>query len=293
MIKAESASQGFVGIGYQWSFSPAMQSLKHDITNGILGRPLRFRTKVLWPRTATYYHRNTWAGRITTSTGDWVLDSPVNNAVAHYLHNSLYVLGKTRELSANLIDVQAELYRANDIENYDTAAIRCHTDEGVEILFYAAHPVPNTIGPVLSYEFEQAHVVFDPLDSHLYARFHTGQVKDYGNPSENDATKLWQAVEAVRTGEPLACGIEAASPHILCVNGAQESCEEISLFPESLVRHTEDAHDDLTWVMGLQETMEACYEKGILPSEDPTVSWAREGHIIDLHDYQSYPSLNE
>ena len=39
----------------------------------------------------------------------------------------LYVLGKTPDTSAQPHSVTAELYRANPIENYDTAAIRCTT----------------------------------------------------------------------------------------------------------------------------------------------------------------------
>ena len=290
MIHSETSNPGFIGVGYQWSFSAVIQELKRDIMDGVLGKPLRFRTKILWPRTSTYYNRNTWAARIKTSSGAWVLDSPANNATAHYLHNCLYVLGKRRETSANLVDVQAELYRANQIENYDTAAIRCHTDEGVEILFYTAHPVPNTIGPVLSYEFERAVVDFDTAKSRLRAHFHNGQLKDYGNPSENDAYKIWQAVETVRTGAQLACGVQAASAHTLCINGAQESANEITQFPEQLVKHTGNENDTLTWVIGLQETMEACYETGILPAEDPTVGWARAGRIVDLRQYHSFPS---
>ena len=265
---AEMNSPGFVGIGYQWSFSPAIQNLKNDIIRGVLGKPLRFKTKILWPRTASYYGRNKWAGCIKTETGEWVLDSPVNNATAHYLHNCFYVLGATRESSANLVDVQAELYRANPIQNYDTAAIRCHTDNGVEILFYTAHPVPNNIGPILNYEFEKANVKFGPSDSRLCAYFHNGQVIDYGNPSENDAGKLWQAIESVRTGEKLACGLQAARTHILCVNGAQESVEDIINYPDKLFQHTFSDDDDLIWVHGLQEIMETCYESGTLPSEN-------------------------
>ena len=291
MLRAEAANPGFVGIGYQWSFSPAMQILKKDILKGVFGRPLRFRTKILWPRTSSYYQRNTWAARIKTASGDWVLDSPANNATAHYLHNCMYVLGATRETSANLIDVQAELYRANPIENYDTAAIRCHTDTGVEILFYTAHPVSNTIGPVLSYEFEEAVVDYDIVDSRLRAHFNNGETKDYGNPSANDAEKLWQAVDAVRSGKPLACGIQAASVHTLCINGAQESVDEIATFPEQLVQYTGDENDMLTWVAGLQETMEKCYDEGILPSENPAVAWSRGGRVVDLRNYLSYPAM--
>ena len=190
-----------------------------------------------------------------------------------------------------LVDVQAELYRANHIENYDTAAIRCHTDTGTEIVFYTAHPVANNIGPVLHYEFEKAVVDFAPPANRLLAHFHNGQVKDYGNPSDNDAPKLWQAVQVMRTGEPLACGVLAASTHTLCINGAQESVDAVSNFPDELVQVSQEAGDTLTWVTGLQEILEACYEKGVLPSElAPAVPWARAGHPVDLRDYKFYPS---
>ena len=199
------------------------------------------------------------------------------------------MLGKTRESSAKLIDVQAELYRANHIENYDTAAIRCHTEDGVEILFYTAHPVPDTIGPVLSYEFEHAVVILMPQKTNC-APFHNGQTKEYGNPSENDAHKLWQAVDAVRTGMPLACGVMSASEHTRCINGAQESVDEITTFPEDLVHIIGDENDTLTWVTGLKETMETCYDKGLLPSEGSSVTLGSRRTTVDLRNYQSYPS---
>src|SRR5262245_29641235 len=37
MQHAERASSGFVAIGFQWSFSAAIQALKHDIMSGALG----------------------------------------------------------------------------------------------------------------------------------------------------------------------------------------------------------------------------------------------------------------
>lgn len=291
MAEAEAASDGFVGIGYQWSFAEAIQNLKQDIMAGELGKALRLRTKVLWPRPKSYYARNNWAGLIKSGDGRWVLDSPANNATAHYLHNCFYVLGETRETSARPVDVQAELYRANAIENYDTAAIRCHTASGAEILFYTAHPLPEEIGPTLIYEFERAVVDFDGRDGRLVAHFSDGRTKDYGNPFADDANKLWEAVEAVRTGAPLACGIEAASSHTRCVNVAQESMPRITDFPQDLIRHREQDEDVLVWVEGLQETLETCYDEGVMPSESG-VGWARSGQRRDLSSgYDEFPSF--
>lgn len=294
MGAAEAAAEGFVGIGYQWSYSNAIQALKQDILAGELGRPLRLRTKVLWPRPHSYYHRNTWAAKLRAANGGWVLDSPVNNATAHYLHNCFYVLGPTRETSARPAWVQAELYRANDIENYDTAAIRCETAEGVEVLFYTAHPVSDSVGPSLTYEFEDAVVTFEPWAGPLVAHFHDGRVKDYGNPSADDGQKLWQAMDAVSTGAPLACGIAAASSHTLCVDGAQESMPEIGHFPRDLIRQRPMGDDDaLTYVPGLLETLETCYDEGVLPSELGSAPWARRGQTIDLRDYDRFPRYTD
>ena len=53
MLEAERASGKFVGVGYQWSYAEAIQALKNDVLDGTLGRPLRLRTKVFWPRPAS------------------------------------------------------------------------------------------------------------------------------------------------------------------------------------------------------------------------------------------------
>jgi predicted dehydrogenase len=80
MAQAEAQAGRFVAVGYQWSFSEAIQALKRDIQAGVLGQPRRFKTCVLWPRGAAYYARNNWAGRIRSQDGRWVLDSPASNA---------------------------------------------------------------------------------------------------------------------------------------------------------------------------------------------------------------------
>jgi predicted dehydrogenase len=85
MIAARNASGKQVAIGFQWSFSQAILSIKRDILAGRFGKPLDGKALVLWPRGLSYYQRNRWAGRIRADDGSLVLDSPVNNATAHYL----------------------------------------------------------------------------------------------------------------------------------------------------------------------------------------------------------------
>lgn len=297
MAAAAEAAQRFVAIGYQWSFSDAVQALKQDVLAGALGRPARLKTHVFWPRSLSYFARSDWAGKLKTADGAWVLDSIANNATAHYLHNMFYVLGDSRETSAWPVDVQAELYRANAIENYDAAAIRCHTDDDVEILFYAAHCVATHRDPTVHYEFEQAVVEFtEAPERTLTARFHDGRVKHYGDPNATLYNKLRQLVDAIhdsresRAAMPVACGVETAMPHIVCINGAQESMPDIGTIPANLIRQDERQDDTVIWVEGLQEQFEACYDQHLLPSEMPDIDWARPGTPVNLRNYRVFPS---
>jgi predicted dehydrogenase len=280
----EASPRQFVGIGYQWSYSQAVQGLKRDVMAGVLGRPVRLRALALFPRPLAYFRRNDWAGRVTTDGGAGVLDSPVNNATAHYLHNMLYVLGETRETSATPAWVQAELYRANAIENYDTAAVRCVTEGGAEVLFYTTLAARDRRGPVLRYEFEQAVVEYDFAESpRMVARFRDGRVKDYGNPNQDRSEKIPQAIDAVRTGAPLACGIAGALPHTLCVVAAQESVPAVAEFGDSM-RTVEvlEGGDAIVTVPGLGEVLGECYERGVLPAESGKFAWARGGRRVEV-----------
>jgi predicted dehydrogenase len=283
MAEAERQAGKFVAIGYQWSYTSAVQALKQDILSGVLGRPKRMKTIVLWPRTASYYRRNAWAGRIKTDEGEWVLDSPAHNATAHDLHNILYLLGETIESSAWPLQLQAECYRANPTENYDAIALRCRTESGVEVLFYSAHSVPETIGPLLHYEFENAVVGYrsGPGESFV-AHFRNGHTHSYGDPDPEHPNKLWQAIAAVNSGARPLCGIRAAAPQVLCILGAHRS-SNIVPFPTEMVNLTNLADGDtLTWAAGLEEAFTRGYEENILPSELGVFPWTRSGPIYNL-----------
>jgi len=289
MIDARDAADKFVAIGYQWSYSTAVQELKKDIMGGRLGRPIRLKVLVLWPRNESYYARSNWAGKKDDGKGNWILDSPVNNAAAHYLHNMFYVLGERIDRSEAPVRVAAELYRANNITNYDTGVMRCLTDSGAELLYYASHAVENDRGPDFIYEFENASVHYAGRGSAIEARFADGSTKGYGDPFENVENKLWDSMKAVRGAEAIVCGPEAASSQTLCMNGMQESVPEIVEFPKDLIRIEGGPGKRLTFVEGLAEVLAECYDQNKLPSE-LGVPWSQAGREIDLTNYTGFPS---
>lgn len=294
MIAARDKAGRNVFIGYQWSFSTQIQSLKADIASGRFGKPLCFKTLVLWPRNHHYYTGREWAARLRhPRTGQWILDSPAGNAAAHYLHNMFYLLGDTPSSSAFPVQVAAELYRANDIENYDTVAARALVENGCEVLFYASHatdPQLGEMGPVCCFEFDNATIHFAGLGNPFVAKFHNGEIREYPHDPLVEGRKVRHALETVRKGTgSVLCGLEAAAAHTLCVNGIQESMPEIQDFPESLIRQSGEGDERVVYAEGLHQILNHAFAAGMLPFE-MNVPWAFAGREMDLREYQDFPS---
>ncbi len=281
MIRARDKAAKLVAIGYQWSFAPATQRLKQDILAGRVGAPRRLATLICWPRNSRYYGRNNWAGRLRDDTGHLVLDSPVNNACAHFLHHMFYLLGPAMQSSAQPASVLAELYRASAIENYDTAAIRSTTTTGVELLFLASHVTQHNRNPVCRFEFENATILYgDRADDHLRAYFAGGEVEDYGAlPGGENMDKLWSTVDAIRCRQEVLCGIEAASAQTACMYAAQQSVPAISVFPPEVVCRENQDDSDRFIVAGLDDLLQRCYTEFRMPAE-LGAPWAHAGRIV-------------
>ena len=281
MIQARDKAGKIVAIAYQWSFAPTTGRLKRDILAGRFGAPRRFATLTCWPRGDSYYARNNWAGKVRDDAGRLVLDSPANNACAHFLHYMFYLLGPTPQNSAQPASVSAELYRANAIQNYDTAAIRSTTASGVELLFLASHVTANNRNPVCRFEFENATILYgDQADDHLRVRFSTGQVEDYGVlPGGDNMDKLWSTVDAIRSSQSVLCGIEAAVAQTVCMYAAQQSVPEMCVFPPDTVRRENHEGSHRLIVAGLDALLERCYAEFKMPSEIGA-PWARPGKTV-------------
>lgn len=135
---AQRAAGRLVAVGYQDLYDPLTHVVKSRLLGGAIGRLRTVRVRGQWPRSTAYYARNDWAGRLRVQEAS-VLDSPVNNAFAHFLMLALFWAGGKEHEAAAIADLEAELYRASRIESFDTASLRLHTVDGVEILFLGSH----------------------------------------------------------------------------------------------------------------------------------------------------------
>jgi predicted dehydrogenase len=138
LIEAKKETGRSVAVGFQHIYSNSIQKLKSRICGGELGK-VRFLTLVCgWPRSETYYRRNEWAGKLRVGE-EWILDSPANNAHAHYLMNALYLCSSAAGKAENPTEIRAELYRANRIEGPDTVLLRFATTGGSSAFVIFTH----------------------------------------------------------------------------------------------------------------------------------------------------------
>lgn len=127
----EADRYGKVSVGFQMIGAYCLQALKKIVFEGMLGEIISIRSGCCWPRTDRYYNRAPWAGRMMLGK-DPVFDGPATNAMAHVVHNIMYLAGEGRHSAAIPVEVKGELYRAREIESYDTAFIGGAFDSGIE-----------------------------------------------------------------------------------------------------------------------------------------------------------------
>ena len=267
MLSAEKEYGKFIAIGYQWSYSDAIQALKRDILGGMYGRPIAMKTAISWPRTRAYYARGGgWGGRIEKD-GVMILDSIASNACAHYLPNMLFLLGKTMSTSAEIAVVTGECYHANDIESFDTCTLRLTAENGTPLYFAASHAAGRKKNPEFLYTFEKGEITFsEDEDSLIHARLSDGREICYGDPFKANFKKLFDVMNAIESGETPICTAKTALPHTRLI-GRIHAEIPITDFPHEDIVVAGDT--DTVSVKGLFDRMYAAYNACALLSEIP------------------------
>ncbi|SUM31626.1 lipopolysaccharide biosynthesis protein [Staphylococcus gallinarum] len=272
----------FLAIGFNWSFINSILELKKDIIDKKFGKPIRVKSMVQWPRNEIYYNRSSWAGKKFSSDNSMIFDSVANNATAHFLHNLFYLNGDHINTSVSLNTIEYELYRVNNIETFDTCALHIKSKKNIDIFFYASHATKNVRNPCFELEFEKATIKYDPDKGYenITAFFKDGLQKTYMNPeAKSHLTKLYVCIDAILTNNyRIPCGLEAATPHVLCIKTLHGSFSKINLFPKSLIRYSEQQKQ--YWVNNLDKDLEYCYSHWILPN-DADIKWSKKNNKVN------------
>jgi len=267
LLQAKSESTGkALAVAFQWCHSDVMQGLKQHILAGEFGRPIRMKTYVSWPRTWQYYSRS-WAGKLKTAEGRPIHDSVLTNATAHYMQNMLYLLGPSMVQSAEITNIQAECYKANDIETFDTIALT-GTAAGAEIFFAASHATNYKLWhPFMDYQFENARVLtsFGEQDGMCVIHHANGRIEHLGPGVGNG---LWDRIaynaQSAKGLRPWCCTIETVRPFTKLIDHIFANVP-VKNFPQEFVVY--DNENKATYVKNLHLDLMDCYSHNKLPTQ--------------------------
>jgi predicted dehydrogenase len=259
--EAETRHERLVMLGFQYHYSIENMDLKGELLGSVIGTLRRIKVIGLWPRGAEYYSRTDWAGRIRSGQG-WVLDSPISNAFAHHLSLALFFAGSQQERSAAAVRMAAELYRAQPIENYDTAALRIDTDTGVAIHFYASHSCLSTLDPEILLEGDKGRVFW--AHNREY-RIVPSDAAPRLVPLCDEHSARFRMFRSVlrRLKDPsvFVCGTAIAREHTRCIQAAQRAGPVRDVPQEWLETNGKPGLRRKTWITDLEETARLAFDR--------------------------------
>ena len=282
LINAEGEANRRVAIGFQHMYSNSIRLLKDRICGGRLGPVRSLSLMCGWPRSETYYGRNEWTGKLRLGA-DWILDSPANNAHAHYLMNALFLCSPERGMADTPAALEAELFRANRIEGPDTTLLRFSTNSGAQAFVFLTHANGRENGPVMRLKCEHGNAYWQTDNGRTIIRYADGTTEEFDNLTHEN----WRYegfrdfVLAVREGRETLCPPRLARAQTLTVNMMHERCPEITAIPDDEISVVEDwemfppgTKGMFHRVRGLDEYMTVAVEERALLGE-LSIPWAK------------------
>lgn len=176
MIVADARAAKSSLVGFNFIVEQPRLDLKQRLLAGDFGALRGTALSALWPRPASYFQRNDWAGRLMIDDRP-VLDSCLGNAMAHFVHNMLFWAGTAGlHTWAQLAAVRAELYRAHAIEGADTFFVEADTTASVNMRFALSHACSGQASHDETVICEHA-VLHYAVGSHIEIRWRDGRVE--------------------------------------------------------------------------------------------------------------------
>ncbi|HUR58798.1 MAG TPA: Gfo/Idh/MocA family oxidoreductase, partial [Opitutaceae bacterium] len=290
MIVADARARKSAVVGFNFIIEKARLTLKERLLAGEFGGIRGATLSALWPRPASYFARNNWAGRLLAADGRVVLDSCFGNAMAHFVHNLLFWTGGPSLFSwAQIAAVRAELYRAHAIEGADTFFVETDTTTGVTMRFALSHACA---GPSTHCEMVLCDkaVVRYSVGRQIEIRWNDGRTEklalDSFDPLMENHLDYFRYLRG-ETPRP-ATTLADSRPFVLLNDLAHVSSGRIAPIPPAQVSgmREEKEQKDYLHVADMAAAHEAFLTKGVWPS---ACGWGRApGEVVTPADLSRF-----
>lgn len=287
MIDAERKANRQVLIGFQDIYASHTLPAKRLLLEGAIGTLEHVSVYASWPRDLNYYARNNWAGTLQVD-GVWVLDSPLQNAISHYLNLAMFLIGPKLDCSAVPVELDVELYRANEIQNYDTCAMRIRFEDAPPILVVLTHAAQQNQEAVVEINGSKGALRVD----HLGCAFRGATSQSVPLDPDRHSSMVNAIADSFNnTLDPqkyAVANLPMAKLHTIVVNGASEATAVKTIDPKFIQQTLLDRGGVCLAIEGIETVMRRCVEMRALPSELGDVPWSVPAGTFDVRNYHAF-----
>lgn len=157
LLKATDAASRAVQVGFQSLGSEGVRATAEVAASGVIGDVLHYGAVGLWSRSEEYWRRAPWAGH-RVRDGRLVADGVVTNPLAHAVATALAIAGAASP--DDVVAVDADLRRANDIATDDTSSLMIELHGGVLVAAGLAVTAPRRHEPYVLVRGTRGHLVY-------------------------------------------------------------------------------------------------------------------------------------
>jgi len=266
LIEFAKSNNRKICVGFQNLYDPVVHQIKSHVLNGEIGEIQYIKGWGSWPRSHNYYSRSNWAGKRFLGNKA-VHDSPINNGMAHFLMLMLYWAGEDFFSSGEVDNLDAELYRCQAIENFDTACLDINLKSGINIFYAVTHSDTEASHPLLIIQGEKGSIewkTFDDVTIRIGDEVRKYQQK---NTSYLQELMLTDIVSHIENDKPIA----ATADNVLCHTEVVEKlANEFSIkdVPKDQLQQVINGNGEYqTCRKGMAAIIEKCFEKTQFPSQ--------------------------
>lgn len=217
-----------------------------------------------------------------------MLDSPLNNAMAHFVNLALFMLGHQEHDSAGVRSVTGTLCRARaELENFDICSLRADLEGGVEFVATLAHAVDLSIDPSLQIDTDRGTLCIS-YDGTATWQPEGGETSVIAAP-EPAHPHMARALGPLSRGyrpHPAAT-LANTRPHAVLVSSISQAAAIQSPSPGAVTINA----DGVALVEGLAEAAQAAHaqrkalhEVAFAPAGQPLTT----GSLANLEDYRHF-----
>lgn len=277
MIARDARAGKQTNVGFNHIAEEPRQGLKQRLVAGEFGRVRQVSYFGLWPRPASYFQRTYWAGRLRVGR-QLVLDSCMGNAQAHFVHNALYWAGVAEpNMWAQVEVVSAELYRAHEIESFDTVFVKAVTKQGVQIRLAQSHACDGEHRQLERVRCDCAAIEYDVYGGSWRIVHQDGHVEE-GKPGDSSLAANMEAYLAYvgGTAERPVTRLVDSRPFVHLYDLAIIAGEKIHQVSEPNAKRSQDGDDYFAVIRGLDGAVSRFLADGLFPSEQG-LAWGASG----------------